>query len=184
MSMSRFSMRPRPRDSVFAGGPDVYRGDRDAICSPNLFDCVSAMESCCEQAADSQQLLRNGTCDLPRMNKVLDSQKVFLLVDNATVRRYKADLAEEIEPEINELISRAQKGVKALSQRQSALQTRAEAAQARQASRPVVGPTAAADKLQNRRLQIMVKQRERLEKELAMLQQDVDNLQLKVMNKG
>ncbi|TFK53099.1 hypothetical protein OE88DRAFT_1656954 [Heliocybe sulcata] len=182
--MSRFSMRARPRDSVFAGGPDTYRGDRDAICSPNLFDCVSAMESCCEQAANSQQLLRNGTYDLPRMSRVLDNQKAFLLVDDATVRKYKADLGEEIEPEINELITRAQKGAKALAQKQATLQTRAETAQAKPTSRPKITTTTAADKLQNRRLQIKIKQRERLERDLAVLQHDVDNLQLKLMSKG
>ncbi|EPQ51848.1 hypothetical protein GLOTRDRAFT_16839, partial [Gloeophyllum trabeum ATCC 11539] len=171
--MSRFSIRPRPRDSVFASGPDAYRGDRDAICSPNLFDCVSAMESCAEQVTDAQQLLRNGTYDLPRMNRVLENQKVFLLVDDGTVRKYKADLAEEIEPQINELISRAEKGLKALRKKQSTLQ--AQTAQSRPSSRarPAVGTTTAADKLQNRRLQMLVQQRERLEKEMALLQQDV-----------
>ena len=37
-----------------------------------------------------------------------------MLVDEGTVRKYKADLTDEIEPQINELLARAEKGIKAL----------------------------------------------------------------------
>jgi DASH complex subunit SPC19 len=40
------------------------------------------------------------------------------------VRKYKADLAEEIEPSIYELIERAEQGLKALEKKESALQTK------------------------------------------------------------
>lgn len=38
------------------------------------------------------------------------------------MRRYQADVVEEVEPQINELVSRAQKGVHALQTRQSLMQ--------------------------------------------------------------
>lgn len=49
---------------------------------------------------------------------------MFLLVDEGTVRQYKADLTDEIEPQINELLERAEKGVKALQRKESLLQTK------------------------------------------------------------
>jgi len=50
--MSRLSMLPRPRESVFTGGFDPYRGDVNAVCPPNLRECVLAMEDCCEEVGD------------------------------------------------------------------------------------------------------------------------------------
>ena len=50
--------------------------------------------------------------------------KVFLLVDEGTIRRYKADLTDEIEPQINELLSRAEKGLQVLLKRESMLQAK------------------------------------------------------------
>jgi DASH complex subunit SPC19 len=50
--------------------------------------------------------------------------QVFLLVDEGTVEKYKADLSDEIEPQITELMSRAEKGMKALQRTQLALQTK------------------------------------------------------------
>ena len=49
---------------------------------------------------------------------------MFLLVDEATVEKYKADLIDEIEPQITELISRTEKGMKALQKKHLALQTK------------------------------------------------------------
>ncbi|KDQ64211.1 hypothetical protein JAAARDRAFT_187571 [Jaapia argillacea MUCL 33604] len=184
--MSRFSIRPRPRDSVFTGGAESYRGDSDAICSPNLYECVLAMESLCEEVNESQRGLRNGTRDLPRMAKVLDNEKVFLLVDEGTIRQYKSELTDEIEPQIHELISRAEKGIKGLYKRRDILQAKVEQAQSRPTSRLTSTSstltTTATAKLQTRRLQILTKQRQLLEADLHALQVDVDDLELKLMN--
>jgi DASH complex subunit SPC19 len=50
--------------------------------------------------------------------------QVFLLIDEGTVHRYKADLADEIEPQINELIDRAEKGLNALNRREGLIQNK------------------------------------------------------------
>ena len=50
--------------------------------------------------------------------------QVFLLVNEATVKRYKSDLADEIEPVIAELIERAQQGLSALEKKEHSLQTK------------------------------------------------------------
>jgi hypothetical protein len=49
---------------------------------------------------------------------------VFLLVDEGTVEKYKADMSGEIEPQITELISRAEKGMKTLQKRHHAIHTK------------------------------------------------------------
>jgi len=122
------------------------------------------------QAHEAQQLLRNGTFDLPRMSKVLENQRVFLLIDEATVRRYKADLADEIEPQINELIDRAEKGLNALNRREGLIQSKVEVAQAMQ-SKVATAPTS--DKREERRLQMLAKQRQRLEVEAKVLESEI-----------
>lgn len=73
------------------------------------------------------------------MNKVLENQKVcfislwyhalnclqvFLLIDEGTIRKYKTELADEIEPQINELIEHAERDLKALSRKQALVQSK------------------------------------------------------------
>ena len=93
--MSRLSRANlQARDSVFNTRPEVFRGDIQAICPPNLIDCVMALEDCCQevcrqpfvhfvclmraclQAYEAEELLRTGTLDYPRMTKVLKSERV------------------------------------------------------------------------------------------------------------
>lgn len=100
------------------------------------------------------------------MAHVLDNQRVFLLVDEGTVKKYKADLSDEIEPQITELVSRAEKGMEALQKRRLLLQTKVKTAQ----SNPL--PPSASDGV-NRRLQLLVKQRERLEAQARELEAEI-----------
>ncbi|KAH9855052.1 Spc19-domain-containing protein [Lenzites betulinus] len=182
---SRLSVHPRlgPRDSIFPGNPDLYRTvDTNATCSPYLQECVMAMEDCCEEAYSAQEIIRQGTYDLPRMSRVLNSDRVFLLVDESTVRRYKADLSDEIEPQINELLSRAEKGLQILLKRESMLQAKVEASQSRPTSRAAAS-TGGMGKLDVRRLQMLSRQKQKLEDELAALQAEVDNMELIAMKK-
>ncbi|KAH8988477.1 hypothetical protein EDB92DRAFT_2009894 [Lactarius akahatsu] len=186
---SRLSARPRARESIFPGGSELHREGSQPSFSPDLLESVRAMEDCCEEASkeigstiiipppwtylplllqahEAQQLLRNGTFDLPRMAHVLDNQRVFLLVDEGTVKKYKADLSDEIEPQITELVSRAEKGMEALQKKRLLLQTKVKTAQ----SKPV--PPSASDGV-NRRLQLLVKQRERLEAQARELEAEI-----------
>ncbi|KAH9943179.1 Spc19-domain-containing protein [Epithele typhae] len=182
---SRLSVHPRlgPRESIFPGNPSLYQAvDTNATCSPYLSECVMAMEDCCNEAYEAQELIRTGTYDLPRMSKILESDRVFLLVDEGTIRRYKADLTDEIEPQINELISRAEKGLQVLLKKESLLQAKAEAAQSRPSSR-AGSNTAGMSKLDVRRLQMLSRQRQKLEDELAELQAEIDEMEFASMKK-
>ena len=60
----------------------------------------------------------------PLSYKLRQLSQVFLLVDEGTIRKYKSDLTEEIEPQINELLLRAEKGLRLLMKQESMLRTR------------------------------------------------------------
>lgn len=49
-----------------------------------------------------------------------------MFVNESTVRKYKSDLTEEIEPQIQELVERAKKGAKALEKRRNALKAKVQ----------------------------------------------------------
>lgn len=105
------------------------------------------------------------------------------------MRRYKADLTDEIEPQINELLSRAEKGLQVLLKRESMLQAKvggahwiqsrslnihqAGASQTRPTSRAAPNTTGM-NKLDVRRMQMLSRQRQKLEDEAAALQAEVD----------
>ncbi|KAG7447649.1 uncharacterized protein BT62DRAFT_891460 [Guyanagaster necrorhizus] len=172
--MSRLSRANlKARESVFASGPEIYKGEIQAICPPNLAECVATMEDCCEEAYEAQLLLRNGTYDYPRMANVLRNERVFLLIDESTVKKYKSDLIDEVEPAIHELIERAEQGLKSLQRKQAQLQAKVLAKTA--PSRPTSG-TMAQHKLEQRRLHMLTKKREQLEEECASLEAEVQAL--------
>ncbi|KAF5363628.1 hypothetical protein D9756_000326 [Leucocoprinus leucothites] len=173
--MSRLSRANlKARESIFTSGPSIHRTDTVAPCPPDLEECVAAMEDCCEEAHEAQQLLRNGTRDLPRMMKVLGNERVFLLVNEDTIKRYKTDLADEVEPTINELIERAEHGLAALEKKEGLLKTKLETAHAR----PNANATAT-QKMEARRLQLLTKQRERLEDDVRVLEEEIMLLEAK-----
>ncbi|KAJ8507066.1 hypothetical protein ONZ45_g10522 [Pleurotus djamor] len=154
---SRQSKVPfKARESIFAGNPDIYRGDIHSSCPAALAECVMALEDCCEEAYEAQKI-------------------VFLLVDERTVHRYKADLIDEVEPAINELIERAEQGYKALKKRESALEAKLEAAQTR-STRPAPG-NVTSHKLETRRYQMLKKQTEKLEREAKELEDEIRALE-------
>lgn len=53
--------------------------------------------------------------------------QVFLLVNENTVKQYKTNLADEIEPAISELIERAEQGLASLEKTQQLLETNVSA---------------------------------------------------------
>ncbi|KAI0793670.1 hypothetical protein C8Q74DRAFT_1243797 [Fomes fomentarius] len=99
--MSCLSVCPKLvlRDSIFPGLPNLHRTVDTAgyatLCGPYLRKCVMTMEVCCDE-----ELLQQGTYDLPHMMKVLvlESEWVSLLVDGGQIRRYKVDPGDKIEP--------------------------------------------------------------------------------------
>lgn len=90
-----------------------------------------------------------------------------------------SEITEEIEPEINELIARAEKGLQALLKQETLLRAKLDA----QAQGKSKGKGAAAaamqskmEKVDSRRLKMQVRQRERLEAELRELEEECERL--------
>jgi len=153
---------------------------------------------------EAQKLLRNGTRDHPRIMKVLKNERarrrilvdlvlywplfqVFLLVNEDTIRKYKADLADEVEPTIVELIERAEDGLRTLEKKEALLKSKVtvtlwwhfveEIDQHRQKlenahTQPNQNVTAS-QKMEARRLQLLKKQRERLETDVRVLEEEI-----------
>ncbi|KAJ3719353.1 Spc19-domain-containing protein [Lentinula raphanica] len=170
--LSRATLGSRgPRDSVFNRVPAEYRADAQSYkCPADLEECVASLEDCCEEAHEVGVLLRAGTQDLPRMTKVLENQIVFALAPSSTLQKYKTDLIDEVEPAIKELVEKAQGGLQALEKKEKALEIKVETTR----NRPkLTSQTSAAEKLEQRRLAALTKQRERLEEELKSLEHEV-----------
>ena len=106
-----------------------------------------------------------------------------------TIRRYKSNLADEIEPAISELIQRAEQGLASLEKQNELLKTKVtrtkfmitttnvthcllKAENAKMRSRPPIG-TSAVQKLEARKLQTLTKQREKLEAEAQALEKEI-----------
>lgn len=110
------------------------------------------------------------------------------MIDEGTVKKYKADLADEIEPQINELIDHAEQGLKSLRRKEGLIQSKVcriarvhvwcgvdgenqvEAARALQ-SCAATAPTAT--KREERRVQMLSRQRQRLEEEARVLESEI-----------
>ncbi|KAF9058948.1 hypothetical protein BDP27DRAFT_1239754 [Rhodocollybia butyracea] len=192
LCFSRGTLSHGPGDSIFTHGiVDISRGHISSYKSPvNSEECIASLEDCCEaqEACETQYLLRDGTHDLPQMTKVLQNQlvwlisfslcdnffhldqQVFALTPSSTLQKYKANLIDELEPSILELVQRAQVGLQAVDKKAKALEMKLTAAP----SRPVINSQiTAAQKLEARQLVALAKQREHLEDDLKMLEQDV-----------
>ncbi|KAF8197480.1 hypothetical protein BJ912DRAFT_816016, partial [Pholiota molesta] len=109
------------------------------------------------------------TLDLPRMTQILQNERVFLLVNERTIKKYKSGLADEIEPAISELIERAEQGLVSLERKEALLQTKVENSKSRA---PATG-ISAVQKLEARRLQTLTRQREKLEAEVRALEEEI-----------
>ncbi|KIY70376.1 hypothetical protein CYLTODRAFT_187231, partial [Cylindrobasidium torrendii FP15055 ss-10] len=163
MSLSRTNSRAR--QSVFDSAPVDHSVTR---CPPSLLDCVAALEGCCDAALDCEAITRDGTNGYSRMTKILSNDRVFILTSEGTVKRFKHELAESIDPTVNELIERAVAGLEVLRKRNTQLKARDEALKIVPA-RPTAGTTAQ-QRLEHGKLHALMKQKLKLEAELAALQ--------------
>jgi DASH complex subunit SPC19 len=116
---------------------------------------------------------------------------VYHLVSEGTVEQYRQDIADEIEPQIKELILRAEKGLQALQKEAQRLEAKLQARQSRGTAttskfagaskgvsrmNPLSRTEETAAKTEIRRLRMQVKHREHLEAELEELQAELGKL--------
>jgi len=180
MLHSRLSVRPG--SGIRKSTVHDFAEEDNSSYTSNLGDCVLALTDCYKQASQARDVLRTGSSDLSRIQKILDHEKLYILVGERTVREYKADITEVIEPQIKELIERAEKGLKILERREASLQAKVDTVTARPVSRTAV-VTSGMSKLDARRMQMLVNQRQKLEEELLALEADVLGLEKKPLSK-
>ncbi|EJD53666.1 hypothetical protein AURDEDRAFT_53214 [Auricularia subglabra TFB-10046 SS5] len=153
-----------PRDQAFA-------------CSPHLQSCVSALEDCLHQVHALSTNVHEAISDLPRLASVLESERMSVMVNEPIIELYKAQMAEEIEPQIFEMVQRAESGITALDRKERTLKAKLEAAQTRASTRPT-NPHAGtvSSKLEARRIAQVAKQHAQTEKEIQALAEEIQQL--------
>ncbi|KIJ37399.1 hypothetical protein M422DRAFT_781755 [Sphaerobolus stellatus SS14] len=164
----------QPRESVFISGP--LPQDNEPVCSPYIEACVAAAQESCDRIYEAQCSLRRGVADLPRMSKVLQNERLFVLINESHASTYSLQLVEEIEPQIGELAERAEKGIKVLERKESLLASKVDALQSRASSRVSSAPAVA------KKLDALARQREALEQELQTLSAEVEHLESRLMS--
>lgn len=139
-----------------------------------------AMEDCCEETFEIQHMVRSGTRDFPRMSKVIQNERVFLLVTEGLVKKHQRALADEMETTVSELIARAEQGLVALQKKEAHLQTKLDSGAV--SSKPA-GTLNAAQKSEARKVKLLTVQRESLEKQVQALEEEVMLLEAKARKK-
>ncbi|CDZ96239.1 DASH complex subunit Spc19 [Phaffia rhodozyma] len=76
-----------------------------------LSECVRVTESCVAHEKTSIQILQSAVSDFPRLSHVMENSRRYLFVPEPFVEAQKQRLANEMEPQIDELISRAERGL-------------------------------------------------------------------------
>ncbi|KAK9479755.1 DASH complex, subunit Spc19 [Lipomyces japonicus] len=140
----------------------------------SLQGCVSSLRASTELLGSSIASLDSGVNDFPRMKSVLKADRVFEVVPESEVNAVKASLAGEVEPQIIDLLRRAETAISRLERRHKNLVSKAELQEVRLQRQPAAITTDASE-LQNletwRKLQ---QRRQRLEYSLSRLNLTVE----------
>jgi len=170
----------RPRDSVYP--TVVLARDSTFTCSPYLTACVEGLEDCATHLHTAENHLYHGVFDFPRLSKVLESERMSLMVSESTMRLFKNQISDDIEPQIIELMRRGEKAIKLLERRESTVKTKLDALKSRAADLSHGQSTAA--KLEAKRLSQLKKQRSHAETQLRTLEVGVEAMEQQLMKQG
>ncbi|KAK9474957.1 DASH complex subunit Spc19 [Dipodascopsis tothii] len=136
--------------------------------SASLQGCVASLRCSVDLLNSAIGALDQGTTDLPRMGSVLRTTKVFDVVPDADVRRAREAVAGELEPQIVNLLRRADHALQRLDRRKHSLEARAKLQEVRLQRQP--REAAATEREHARDLANVRQQRERLELALSRAQ--------------
>ena len=99
-----------------------------------LGPAVSSLRASLNLLDSSISILDEGVSDLPRLRKVLQTQRHFELVPESTLKAAQQSLADEISPAIEQLLTTADAYVNQLSRKEQSLKARHELLEGRLAS--------------------------------------------------
>ncbi|KAK9366410.1 DASH complex subunit SPC19 [Lipomyces kononenkoae] len=152
----------------------------------SLQGCVSSLNASVDLLASSIASLSSGVDDLPRMKTVLKARRVFEVVPESEVNAIKSSFAGEVEPQIIELLRRAEAAISKLERRQKNLIAKAELQEVRLQRQPraqeLEGSSVADSNNDARKLKTLQQKRERLEYSLSRLNLAVEQKQRQLRN--
>ncbi|KAK9241105.1 DASH complex subunit SPC19 [Lipomyces kononenkoae] len=151
----------------------------------SLQGCVSSLHASVDLLASSIASLSSGVDDLPRMKTVLKARRVFEVVPESEVNAVKRSFAGEVEPQIIELLRRAEAAISRLERRQKNLVAKAELQEVRLQRQPRAQEpeSSVADSNNNAKKWTTLQQkRERLEYSLSRLNLAVEQKQRQLRN--
>ncbi|KAF8709286.1 Spc19, partial [Rhizoctonia solani] len=157
----------QPRQSVFsAGGSVVPLNEGPANHLSYLHATVQMVARCSStlgEIADEQKT--EGIHDLDRMMRIIENQRLFVLIDEPQLKAAQNQLEDEIGPQLNTLLERAEKAIEVLDAKEQSLLSRATI-KSSQAAAVAKASAAASKRGDARRLQILQARREKAEREL------------------
>ncbi|BGP24328.1 hypothetical protein JCM10295v2_003238 [Rhodotorula toruloides] len=92
--------------------------------------CSAALQASCSNLESAVGILHQGTMDLPRLAGIVQSRRMFDLVTEPEVFSAQRALANEMAPQVDELIRRAEDGLEGLKQKERTLRAKVEKRQA------------------------------------------------------
>ncbi|KAG9019543.1 hypothetical protein FRB90_000852 [Tulasnella sp. 427] len=147
--------------------------------------CVAQAETCADLIQDCLAEIGKGTRDMERLAKIMHNTRLYVLIDEPTLRQVKSDVVESIEPQVEKLISEGEKAIANLEKSVTSLQRKADYVKNRVTGPVAVDPHAGAPlQVRNevRKKRLLAKQEKTLEQQLAALQQEIDDLELEAMS--
>jgi len=91
-----------------------------------LQGCVSSLNASLSTLGNSLTTLDTGIADFPRMQKLLTVNRHFELINESEVKDAQRDLADEVMPQIAELLKRAEQSLAKLERKQFALKSKVD----------------------------------------------------------
>ncbi|GAA5963698.1 hypothetical protein JCM3765_003549 [Sporobolomyces pararoseus] len=156
------------RASLYPVAPPPSHWTALEHCSLQLAQCSMHLQS-------SIQILDEATRDFPRLASVIESTRVYDLIPSNEIKSAQKALENEMSPQIQELIVRAETGLETLKKRERELQTRVEKRkQYLNPDLPVRTGAREEVELAERRLQELRRKKEQLGLEVEGLEREVE----------
>ncbi|KAF8603471.1 hypothetical protein BDV93DRAFT_523258, partial [Ceratobasidium sp. AG-I] len=174
----------QPRQSVFSAGGSVVPLNEGPASHLSYLQATVQMTARCSatlgEIADDQRT--EGTHDLTRLMRVIENERLFVLIDEPQLKAARMQLEDEIEPQLNALLERSEKMIDALDAKEQSLKSRISAVKlSQEAAATRAAQTAAATGASKRgdarRIQLLQGRRQRAERELEMIEAETKRLE-------
>lgn len=97
----------------------------------SLSNCISSLSASVALLNDSLKTIDNATKDIPRLKKVLSTNKVFGLVPELDLESAKRNIQNEVQPQINALVLKIEKELSKLKRKKTNLASKVDLQQVR-----------------------------------------------------